>query len=101
MGTTTYGWTGIPVLYVMCWASGRRTSPLSVLISKGVLDHLDLSNGTVAHDLADVITSVADTAKVLATYEAEEWTAMSGVPAVTLNIYGKGRACLCGLQTRS
>ncbi|MCI2148213.1 beta-galactosidase [Bifidobacterium crudilactis] len=66
--------------------------------TEGVLDHLDLSNGTVAHDLADVITSVADTAKVLATYEAEEWTAMSGVPAVTLNIYGKGRAAYVGCR---
>ena len=28
----------------------------------GALDHLDLDNGTVAHDFADVITSTADTA---------------------------------------
>ena len=36
----------------------------------GAMDHLDLDNGTVAHDFADVITSVADTAHVVASFKA-------------------------------
>ncbi|GAA6124017.1 beta-galactosidase [Bifidobacterium psychraerophilum] len=64
----------------------------------GVLDHLELSNGTVAHDLADWITSTADTVEVLAVYEAEEWTGMRHVPAITLNSFGEGQAAYVGCR---
>lgn len=64
----------------------------------GTLDHLDLSNGTVAHDIADVITSTADSARVLATYQADPWTGMDGVPAITVNTYGEGRAAYVGCR---
>ena len=64
----------------------------------GVLDHLDLSNGTVAHDIADVITSTADSARILATYQADSWTGMNGVPAITVNTYGEGRAAYVGCR---
>ncbi|MCI1635442.1 beta-galactosidase [Bifidobacterium sp.] len=72
-------------------------APLGTDVS-GVLDHLNLSNGAVAHDLADVITSVAGSAQVLAQYEAEEWTGMSGIPAITLNVYGEGLAAYVGCR---
>ena len=58
----------------------------------GTLDHIDLSNGAVAYDLADCITSVADTAKVLATFKADPVTGMDGRPAITINEYGDGKA---------
>lgn len=58
----------------------------------GTLDHLDLSNGAVAYDLADCITSVADTARVLATFKADPVTGMDGRPAITINEYGDGKA---------
>ncbi|NME61460.1 beta-galactosidase [Bifidobacterium thermophilum] len=64
----------------------------------GVLDHLDLSNGTVAHDIAEVITSTADSARILATYQADSWTGMNGVPAITVNTYGEGRAAYVGCR---
>lgn len=57
----------------------------------GALDHLDLDNGTVAHDLADWITSTAPSARVLARYQAEPVTGMDGVPAITVNTYGSGQ----------
>ncbi|KAB8290596.1 beta-galactosidase [Bifidobacterium avesanii] len=67
----------------------------------GTPDHLDLSNGAVAHDLADVITSVADTAKVLATFRDDPWTGMDGRPAITVNEYGDGKAAyVAGLLGR-
>ena len=58
----------------------------------GTIDHLDLSNGAVAYDLADCITSVADSAKVLATFKADPVTGMDGRPAITVNEYGDGKA---------
>ena len=64
----------------------------------GTLDHLKLSNGTEAHDLADMITSIDDTVKVLATYEADEWTGMNDVPAITVNTYGHGKAAYIGCR---
>ncbi|MCI1219264.1 MAG: beta-galactosidase [Bifidobacterium sp.] len=62
----------------------------------GVPDHLDLSNGAVAHDIADVITSIGENAHVLASYKAGHWSGMDGVPAIVVNEYGKGRAAYVG-----
>lgn len=56
----------------------------------GALDHLDVSNGAVVHDLADVITSVAPDTRVVATFEADEMTGMNGRPAITVHPYGEG-----------
>lgn len=56
----------------------------------GALDHLDVSNGAVVHDLADVITSVAPDTQVLATFEADAVTGMDGRPAITVHPYGDG-----------
>ena len=64
----------------------------------GTLDHLDLTNGTVAHDFADWITAVAPGARVLASYRADPWTGMDGVPAITVNDYGDGRAAYVGCR---
>ena len=58
----------------------------------GAMDHLDLDNGTVAHDFADVITSVADTAHVVASFKADKWTGFDGAPAITVNDFGDGKA---------
>lgn len=64
----------------------------------GTLDHLDLTNGAVAHDFADWITSTADTTRVLASYQADPWTGMNGVPAITVNEYGDGKAAYVGCR---
>lgn len=65
----------------------------------GALDHLTLSNGARAHDIADYITSVDDTARVLATYTGDDpWSGMIGVPAITLNAFGKGQAAYVGCR---
>ena len=64
----------------------------------GAMDHLDLSNGAVAHDIADVITSVAETARVLETFQADKWTGLDGAPAVTVNAYGDGKAAYVGAK---
>lgn len=64
----------------------------------GAMDHLDLDNGTVAHDIADVITSVADTARVLARFKADKWTGFDKAPAITVNEYGDGRAAYVGAR---
>ena len=66
--------------------------------AEGTLDHLELTNGTVAHDFADVITSTADTARVLETYKSEPWIGMNGVPAITVNEYGDGKAAYVGCR---
>ncbi|NMN01246.1 beta-galactosidase [Bifidobacterium sp. DSM 109958] len=58
----------------------------------GTLDHLDLSNGATAHGIADVITSVAPSARVLATFRSDPWVGMDGKPAITVNDYGDGKA---------
>ncbi|BDR53871.1 beta-galactosidase [Bombiscardovia nodaiensis] len=58
----------------------------------GTLDHLDLSNGAVAHDMADVITSVEPSARVLATFQAPKRTGLDGLPAITVNEFGQGKA---------
>ncbi|MFT8358667.1 beta-galactosidase, partial [Bifidobacterium aquikefiri] len=64
----------------------------------GTLEYLDLSNGTVAHDLADRITRVADTTRVLTTYQAPEWTGMNQVPAITVHEFGLGIAAYVGCR---
>lgn len=64
----------------------------------GAMDHLDLANGAVAHDIADVITSVADTARVLETFKADKWTGFDGAPAITVNEYGDGKAVYVGAK---
>ena len=64
----------------------------------GALDHLNLDNGTVAHDFADVITSTADTARVLASYKADPWTGLNGVPAIVVNEYGDGKTAYVGCR---
>ena len=62
----------------------------------GVPDHLDLSNGAVAHDIADVIGSVDESATVLATFKDNPWTGMDGVPAIVANTFGEGRSVYVG-----
>ncbi|RSX51690.1 beta-galactosidase [Bifidobacterium goeldii] len=64
----------------------------------GALDQLNLDNGTVAHDFADVITSTADTARVLASYQADPWTGLNGVPAIVVNEYGDGKTAYVGCR---
>ena len=64
----------------------------------GEPDHLDLSNGAVAHDFADVIGSMASDARVLATFEAEAWTGMDGMPAIVAHAYGEGRTVYVGAR---
>ena len=64
----------------------------------GVPDHLDLSNGAVAHDIADVIGSVDESATVLATFKDNPWTGMDGVPAIVANTFGEGRSVYVGAR---
>ncbi|MCH4159155.1 MAG: beta-galactosidase [Bifidobacterium minimum] len=64
----------------------------------GTVDHLKLSNGTVAHDIADWVTSTSPTTRVLASYVADAWTGMNGVPAITVNDYGDGKAVYVGCR---
>ncbi|KAA8819391.1 beta-galactosidase [Bifidobacterium rousetti] len=64
----------------------------------GAMNHLDLSNGAVAHDIADVITSVAETGRVLETFKADKWTGFDGAPAITVNEYGDGKAVYVGAK---
>lgn len=64
----------------------------------GTFDHLDLDNGTVAHDFADVITSVDDNAQVVSRYKADRQTGMDGVPAIVLHPFGKGRSLYVGCR---
>lgn len=64
----------------------------------GVPDRLELSNGAVAHDIADVIGSVDGTATVLATFKDNPWTGMDGVPAIVANTFGEGRSVYVGAR---
>ena len=64
----------------------------------GVPDHLDLSNGAVAHDIADVIGSVDGTATVLETFKDDPWTGMDGVPAIVAHTFGEGRSVYVGAR---
>ena len=64
----------------------------------GVPDHLDLSNGAVAHDIAGVIGSVDESATVLATFKDNPWTGMDGVPAIVANTFGEGRSVYVGAR---
>ncbi|UIY47239.1 beta-galactosidase [Bifidobacterium pseudocatenulatum] len=64
----------------------------------GVPDHLELSNGAVAHDIADVIGSVDESATVLATFKDNPWTGMDGVPAIVANTFGEGRSVYVGAR---
>ena len=64
----------------------------------GVPDRLGLSNGAVAHDIADVIGSVDGTATVLATFKDNPWTGMDGVPAIVANTFGEGRSVYVGAR---
>ena len=58
----------------------------------GVPDRLELSNGAVAHDIADVIGSVDGTATVLETFKDDPWTGMDGAPAIVAHTFGEGRS---------
>ena len=64
----------------------------------GAPDHLDLSNGAVAHDIADVIGSVDESATVLATFKDDPWTGMDGVPAIVAHTFGEGRSVYVGAR---
>lgn len=64
----------------------------------GVPDHLDLSNGAVAHDIADVIGSVDGTATVLETFKDDPWTGMDGAPAIVAHTFGEGRSVYVGAR---
>ncbi|RBP98248.1 beta-galactosidase [Bifidobacterium aemilianum] len=60
------------------------------------MDHVDLDNGAVAHDLVDAISSVAPGVQVLASYRADAWSGLNGMPAITLNQFGEGQAAYLG-----
>ena len=62
----------------------------------GVPDRLGLSNGAVAHDIADVIGSVDGTATVLETFKDDPWTGMDGAPAIVAHTFGEGRSVYVG-----
>ena len=62
----------------------------------GVPDRLGLSNGAVAHDIADVIGSVDESATVLATFKDNPWTGMDGAPAIVAHTFGEGRSVYVG-----
>ena len=64
----------------------------------GVPDRLELSNGAVAHDIADVIGSVDGTATVLETFEDDPWTGMDGAPAIVAHTFGEGRSVYVGAR---
>ena len=64
----------------------------------GVPDCLGLSNGAVAHDIADVIGSVDGTAIVLETFKDDPWTGMDGAPAIVAHTFGEGRSVYVGAR---
>ncbi len=64
----------------------------------GVPDRLGLSNGAVAHDIADVIGSVDESATVLATFKDNPWTGMDGAPAIVAHTFGEGRSVYVGAR---
>ena len=64
----------------------------------GVPDRLELSNGAVAHDIADVIGSVDGTATVLETFKDDPWTGMDGAPAIVAHTFGEGRSMYVGAR---
>ncbi len=64
----------------------------------GVPDRLELSNGAVAHDIADVIGSVDESATVLETFKDNPWTGMDGVPAIVAHTFGEGRSVYVGAR---
>lgn len=64
----------------------------------GVPDRLELSNGAVAHDIADVIGSVDGTATVLETFKDDPWTGMDGTPAIVAHTFGEGRSVYVGAR---
>jgi beta-galactosidase len=64
----------------------------------GTMSYLELTDGTMARDIADRITDVAQTARVLASYKAAEHTGMNDVPAVVLNRFGSGLAGYVGCR---
>lgn len=70
----------------------------------GAPDHLDVVNEdssiakATAHDFADVIARVADSATVLARYDAPENSGMNGVPAIVRNAFGSGTCVYVGCR---
>ena len=64
----------------------------------GVPDRFELSNGAVAHDIADVIGSVDGTATVLETFKDDPWTGMDGAPAIVAHTFGEGRSVYVGAR---
>lgn len=64
----------------------------------GVPDRLELSNGAVAHDIADVIGSVDGMATVLETFKDDPWTGMDGAPAIVAHTFGEGRSVYVGAR---
>lgn len=64
----------------------------------GVPGRLGLSNGAVAHDIADVIGSVDGSATVLETFKDDPWTGMDGAPAIVANTFGEGRSVYVGAR---
>lgn len=64
----------------------------------GVPDRLELSNGAVAHDIADVIGSVDGTATVLETFKDDPSTGMDGAPAIVAHTFGEGRSVYVGAR---
>lgn len=64
----------------------------------GVPDRLELSNGAVTHDIADVIGSVDGTATVLETFKDDPWTGMDGAPAIVAHTFGEGRSVYVGAR---
>ncbi|MCB5675873.1 beta-galactosidase trimerization domain-containing protein, partial [Bifidobacterium breve] len=44
------------------------------------------------------ITSVADTAHVVASFKADKWTGLDGAPAITVNDFDDGKAAYVGAR---
>ena len=59
---------------------------------------LTWTSGTVAHDFADVITSVADTAHVVASFKADNVDRFRRRSAITVNDFGDGKAAYVGAR---
>lgn len=61
-------------------------------------NHIDIAGGAVVHDYAEILrTDLTDSAglKILGRYTDDFY---AGTPAVTLNKYGRGRACYIGAR---
>ncbi|WEV75069.1 beta-galactosidase [Bifidobacterium sp. ESL0800] len=96
VGLGGYPGAGNGLLRKILGVSGEEFNILGSI--DGEYDSVQLSNGAVSRLWQTVIGSVADCVTVLASYqgdEAKDWE-LEGMPAITRNGYGKGRAYYIG-----